>query len=201
MKSFKNILALAISGLAIFSCSNGNKAIKEYCECMSSVINDSLVSTGLLKERHTICYDSIVAKYKLNEDKEFKNTFDSLKDVKDFRDKIYTKIIKNVDDILQRYNWGYQDLSSLNWQTYEARKYYFDGKMFKQEVYGMQWGSTQWHLKKTWTGTYKIEKANNGKIYVTVSTEPGENDIYLLQKSKKDGYYLDGRRTVWQEQK
>ena len=73
--------------------------------------------------------------------------------------------------------------------------------MFKQELYGMNWGSTNWVLQNTFTGTYKIEKAENENIYVIVSMQDRENDIYKFKKSKKDGFYLDGRRTLWQEDK
>lgn len=200
MKRITNILIVAMA-LLITSCSQKNKAVEEYCSCMDNIVSDSLYSANLISLTHINCRDSILSKYDLINDKEFASSFDSLKLVKDKNNEIFTKTYQNVDRILQKYNWDYKDLSSLNWKTYEYRRYLFDGKMFKQELYGMNWGSTNWVLQNTFTGTYKIEKAENENIYVIVSMQDRENDIYKFKKSKKDGFYLDGRRTLWQEDK
>ncbi len=185
----------------IFSCSKSDKAVSDYCNCMNKVISDSLISTDIVNEQHVICFDSITNKYKLNEDTEFKENFDSLNTIKDLKVNINYKISENIDNILQTYMWEFKDLSSLNYKTYELRRYYFDGKMFKQELYGMNYGIRGWELFKTWTGIYKIEIEKNGSIYVNITFDDNSNDIFKFRKSKKDGFYLDGKRTLWQEKK
>ncbi|HOZ14773.1 MAG TPA: hypothetical protein PK784_08300 [Tenuifilaceae bacterium] len=198
----KNVITLLfVTGLLITSCSKQNKAVDEYCNCMDNNLSDSLNSTSLLSSAHTNCRDSIIKEYDLINDNEFVTSFDSIPKVRNKLNENFLKIYQNVDRILQKYNWDYKDVSSLNWRTYEYRRYLFDGKMFKQEVYGMNWGSTNWNLQNTYTGTYKIEKGENDNIYVVISMQDNENDIYRFRKSKKDGYYLDGRRTLWQEDK
>lgn len=198
----KNLLYLLIITLFVnYSCSKSNKAIEDYCNCMHSIISDSLLSMDIVNKQHTICFDSITNKYKLNDDAEFQESFDSLIAIKDLKININSRISENIDNILQTYMWEFIDVSSLNWRTYELRRYYFDGKIFKQDLYGMQYGSMDWHIEDSWTGIYKVDVENNGRIYIEISFDDNESDIYRFQKSKKDGYYLDGRRTLWQENK
>lgn len=197
MKSIKTLTLLSCICLVFSSCSKTNKAVTEYCDCMNSIMTDSLLLPEAINERNKICYDSILNLYNLSGDKEFLSSFDSLNQVKSLRNRTDAKIYQNIDKILQAYNWNYKDMSSLNWKTYEYRVFSFDGKMFKQVLYGMEWGSTNWKVKNSWTGTYRIEKESD-KIYVTLIDEENKNDIYRFRKSKADGLYLDGRRALWQ---
>lgn len=198
----KNVICLFfVLGLLIASCSKQNKVVEEYCNCMDNNLSDSLNSINLLSSTHINCRDSILKKYELINDNEFVASFDSIPKVKNKLDENYLNIYKNVDKILQKYNWDYKDLSSLNWRTYQYVRFIFDGMMVTLKEYGMQWGSMDWHLENTYTGTYKIEKGKNDKIYVIISINEFGNGTYKFGKSKKDGYYLDGKVTLWQEDK
>jgi len=168
---------------------------------MSSVISDSLIFIEEVNERHLLCFDSVTNKYNLNSDEEFKENFDSLSVIKDLRIKINSQINENVDNILQTYMWEFKDLSTLNYKTYQLRRFYFEGKIAKQELYGMGYGIRGWELSNTWTGTYQIEIAKDGNIYINILYDDNDKGTFRFRKSKKDGYYLSGSKTFWQENK
>ncbi len=193
----KVFFGVVLSSLILLvSCSNEGKAVDEYCNCMNTILNDSLIDASNINELNKSCYDSIIInKYKMEEDAEFIAKFDSIQEVKDVVVKRKSTIIKNVDKILQSYSFEYEDILGN-----EKRAYLFDGKMFTQILYQIQYFGAGWSESKRWTGTYKTEVEPNGKAYVTISMN-GENDIYQLRKSSKDGYNLKGRRTLWQEDK
>ena len=198
MKNLFIILFVFVFGTFLSSCSKTNKAVDEYCNCASSILTDSLISVEFLDTIHKNCFDSIIIKkYELNKDNEFITGFDSIQSVKDLRKKINSKISENINNILIKYSFQTVPDIMIN----DARTYLFDGKMFTQILYKMQSLWSGWEEVKRFTGTYKVEVENNGNAYVIISFTGNENDIYKLSKSIKDGYYLKGRRTLWQENK
>lgn len=196
----KIIFGIVLSSFLLFfnSCSNKGEAVAEYCNCMNAVLNDSLIDASNIVELKKECYDSlIIKKYELGKEAEFIANFDSIQEVKDVVIKRNSQIVKNIDEILQAYN--FETVPDV--MNNEARRYIFDGKMFTQILYQMRSIYSGWDESERWTGTYKVEVEPNGKAYVTISFEDRENDIYQLKKSSKDGYYLKGRRTLWQKDK
>jgi len=167
---------------------------------MNTFLNDSLIDASNIEELKKECYDSlIINKYKLGDESEFIASFDSLQEVKDLTVKRNSTIIKNADKILQTYNFNTGTF--VEGRVWGSRVFKFDGKMITHIAFQMKNMSIGWTEEMRWTGTYKIEVEPNGKTYVTISFPELENDIYQLMKSSKDGYYLKGRRTLWQEEK
>ena len=198
MKTFKVLIAISLLTGFLCSCSKKNKAVQEYCDCVSSSLNDSLIATAPIESVQKKCYDSIVQKkYDLTKDLEFVNGFDSVQNVKNIKKTITSKISKNIGDILIKYSW--QTVPDIFGN--ETRTYLFDGKMFTQILYKIQFYGSGWVENQRWTGTYKVEVESNGSAYITISMGDNESDIYKLQKSQKDGYCLKGRRTLWQEKR
>ncbi|MDY0281902.1 MAG: hypothetical protein RBR35_15235 [Salinivirgaceae bacterium] len=200
----KVFFGIVLSSFLLFfnSCSNTEEAVAEYCNCMNTILNDSLIEASNIEELKKECYDSlIINKFELGDNTDFIANFDSIQEVKDVVVKRNSTIIKNVDKILQTFYFDTSpDIISMNNWTAYYRRYIFDGKMFKQYYYEKPYGGS-YGIADKWTGTYKIEVEPNGKAYITITFENRENDIYELKKSTKDGYYLDGRRRLWQENK
>lgn len=196
----KLFLPVVLSSLLLFySCSKKDKAVEEYCNCMNTIISDSLINDYGVDTLKKQCFDSIIInKFELGKDADFIEGFDSIEEVKQLVVNRNNQVSQNISRILE--NYYFQTTVDYGWKVYEYRRYEFDGKMFTQNLY--QCGTSHnWWLENTWTGTYKVENEPNGNVYVYITYSSGKNYIYRLKKSSKDGYYLKGRRTLWQEEK
>lgn len=200
MKFFFYGIILSCLLLSSYSCSKKGEAITEYSNCMNSILNDSLITTPDISVLKKQCFDSIIIeKYELEENAEFIGSFDSIEEVKNIVISRNAIITKNIDQILQKYNFKTEPKLYRDWSG-SYRTYAFDGKMFTQILYEIPYGG-RYSETQRWTGTYKIEIEQNGKAYITINFGDRDNDIYQLMKSSKNGYYLKGRRTLWQEEK
>ena len=166
----------------ITSCSNKKKAIDEYCNCMSSIVSDSLLSNDLITITHKKCFDSIIQKYKLNNNNEFLSTFDSVEKVKNLRKTTNTKVIQNIEKLIENRYFDYMNFWNNSYVRYE-----FDGKMVTITAYEMPFIGAGWQEKEKFTGVYKIENENNGKIHITL-TSSNHNSVYEFVKGNKNDY-------------
>lgn len=195
------------------SCSNKNEAVEKYCNCLNSIASDSIISSDLIAEKDKICLDSIIQSYELNDDNEFIENFDSIPKVIEARRKLDMRVIKNIGKILETHSFKNSHTTFGESWTYE-----FDGKMFTirlfelYDLYSFSYNDTKW------TGTYNIEKENNGKFYLTLELEDGNTDIYEFNEVNKEDYkklvkrkiiendeypvyFLDGNRTLYSQKK
>jgi len=191
-------LFISLIAFVLFSCNQGNKeAIKEYQECMLTLLSDDLLSIELINERHKMCLDSILIKYDLKENHEFLANFDFLPEIKETREKLINLLIINVNKLLQNNQWGYENIG-LNWRNNEVARLDFDGTMFKLDFYAMTGIMLEWAIDETFTGRYRIEVEDN-RIYV-VLVNSGEESLMRLRKNNQGRFYLDGEYRFWQEQ-
>ena len=186
------------------SCSKQNKAINEYCDCVNKAVNDSLISSESLDSVKKNCFETIIkTKYELTNDDKFVSEFESKKMIKDLLETINNKISKNIKSILSKNKWqSNTEGNSIFWQR---RVLTFDGKMFTQTIYRIfNIFTGSWNEYKKYTGTYTIEKDENGLIYITLIYDGSDEDDGIYQKEtckmvkdNKNGYYLDGKRAYF----
>lgn len=180
----KNLIFIVIISSLLISCSKKNQSVNEYCSCLNSALNDSLIAEVDVANIQKKCWDSIiVAKYQLNNDKQFISDFDSLGEIKSLNQDMISQISKNINETLKRYAWLCSDryLDRLE----------FDGKMFTHKTFYV---ITNPVIE---TGTYKTEVEKNGVSYITLTNSENENTIFKLMKNDEGDYYLDGKRTYW----
>lgn len=201
MRTFKLLAISAILASVIYSCSNKNKAVNEYCNCISTSLTDKMITVDPIVGIQKKCYDSIIVKkYELIKDIKFIAEFDSIQNIKNIKKTINTKILKNISDILVKFSWEYYSPSE------EKRIYSFDGKMVTQDAtfYTMQivpFVQINTTGNERFTGTYKVEVEDNGSAYVSIIWTGDKNDIYKLMKTTENSYYLEGKRTLSQKDK
>ncbi len=199
----KTIVLSSFLSLIIISCggkSQNEAEVKKYCNCVNSILNDSLISMSPIDSMKRICFDSLIVKNEfLKDETEYLASFDSIQQVKDLNSTLLSNVTENVSKILL--NKAFRSSSDFTVsrnpyvmfdETYSICL--FDKKMFTFTDYEVISSTPS---QSSQTGTYKIEISE--EVYITLIDANQKNYLYKLLKSDKDGYYLKGNITLWQE--
>ncbi|MFZ4401921.1 MAG: hypothetical protein ACOYO1_17965 [Bacteroidales bacterium] len=191
-----NLFFIAALAIFLFSCGNPQKkAISEYCNCLNSILTDSIYSYEIATIIEKKCYDSLILKNKsLSEDKEFIDGFYKNEQIIKLQDQIKEKIKDNVQTILTKYPFT----TNLD-NYYQIHKFIFDGKIVKYSVWQMDLRGS--YEKNIESRTYTVSAEKNGKTYIEMETSEGKSKIYEFGKNKDNNYYLDGPNSRFFAQK
>ncbi len=194
-KIFTFFGALLIASFILSSCSNPQKkAISNYCNCLKTVLNDTIINYETVNTLEKKCYDSLILQNKsLSENKEFIDGFYQNDDITKLQNKINQKIIDNVQNILKKFSF----VANYN-QNYQIPKYTFDGKIAHYSLIQIDLRGS--YIKANDTRKYIINTDKNGKTYVEITISDGKSVIYEFGKTyenKKKDYYLSGPVWFW----
>ena len=197
----KKIFYILSFSILFISCSNNDKAISEFCNCVEHNLNNNTkVSTYILPKQfssiNSHCYDSIInKKYKIKNE-EFNKILNENKDVKNILKKEMDLISTNINKILvnNKFSKVYDA-----WSFHEKERlsiFYFDGSMFKEDV-SFPFGKT-----KIKTGLYEIIIDNNWNPFIKLKYDNGRKKTYAFKfDNEKKKFYLDGDVIHWQVEK
>jgi hypothetical protein len=191
-----NILLLSAIAIFLFSCGNPQeKAISEYCNCLNSILSDSIYNYEIVNKTEKECYNSLILKNKsLSENKEFIDGFYKNEKINKLQEKITEKITENVQFFLTKFPFA----TNLD-NYYQIHKFIFDGKTVKYSVWQMDLrGSYENGIDSR---TYTVNAEKSGKTYIEMEKPDGKSIIYEFGKNKDNDYYLDGPNKCFFAQK